>query len=199
MISVFPFSPQALVKEQTPFVCRTFSKAQKHGINIHAFGSESAIVMRMSGKTIIFYNETKPTEHISYSILHEMGHPIIQHDFNTTDPETYGRYEVETNYFAAQLLMPAQILREFQRRGMSITPQFLQQNFGVSGDAAQRRIHTLSVTNEEWRSKSEREYDDIILMKYDAFINKVCPRPFNPLYSFDDELDRQRVRDSWYA
>ena len=51
MISGFPFSPQALVKEQTPFVCRTFSKAQKHGVNIHAFGSESAIVTGPNGKT----------------------------------------------------------------------------------------------------------------------------------------------------
>ena len=41
-IQTFPFSPKDLVKEQTPIVCRSFKKARKYGVDITAFGSESA-------------------------------------------------------------------------------------------------------------------------------------------------------------
>ena len=196
VISTFPFSPIQLVKEQTPYVCRTYSKAKKYGVDMRDFGSESAVVMSMGDKTIIFYDETKSMTHVGFSILHEAGHPINGHDFHKKDAETYGLYEVETNYFAAQLLMPEQLLRELQNRGIRITVPFLQTNFGVSEPAAQRRIKTLARTVAEWRSRSEREFDDIILMKYAEFLDNICPQRTS--YNFEDEYERQRVRDSWY-
>ena len=196
VISTFPFSPTALVKEQTPIVCRTYAKAQKYGLEMRDFGSESAVIMTMDGKYIIFYDESKPMTHVGFSILHEFGHPVNKHDFRKKDEETYNRYEVETNYFAAQLLMPEQLLRELQSRGMQITKRFLQNTFGVSEPAAERRINTLAKTNTEWYSRAEREFDDIILLKYDAFLNGICPQ--KATYDFEDEFDRQRERDSWY-
>lgn len=196
VISTFPFSPIQLVKEQTPYVCRTYSKAKKYGVNMRDFGSESAVVMSMGERTIIFYDETKPMTHVGFSILHEAGHPINGHDFHKKDEETYGRYEVETNYFAAQLLMPEQLLRELQSRGVRITVPFLLTNFAVSEPAAQRRINTLTRTVAEWRSKSEREFDDIILMKYAEFLDNICPK--RNMFDFEDEYERQRVRDRWY-
>ena len=196
VISTFPFSPVELVKEQTPFVCRTYSKAKKYGVDMRDFGSESAVVMSMSDKTIIFYDDTKPMTHVGFSILHEAGHPINGHDFRKKDDETYRRYEVETNYFAAQLLMPEQLLRELQSRGVMITKSFLQTVFDVSGPAAEKRINTLAKTNTEWRSRSEREFDDIILMKYASFLDKISPK--KTFYNFEDEYERQRVRDNWF-
>ena len=160
-IQTFPFSPKDLVKEQTPIVCRSFKKARKYGVDITAFGSESAIIMSFQGKKIIFYDETKPDTHNRFSILHELGHEINGHDFSKKDEDTYHRYEVETNYFAAQLLMPEQILRECQNRGARINRFFLQTNFGVSAQAADKRIETLARTNVEWRSRAEKEFDDI--------------------------------------
>lgn len=80
-IQTFPFSPKDLVKEQTPIVCRSFKKARKYGVDITAFGSESAIIMSFQGKKIIFYDETKPDTHNRFSILHELGHEINGHDF----------------------------------------------------------------------------------------------------------------------
>ncbi len=44
-IQTFPFLPKDLVKEQTSIVCRSFKKARKYGVEITAFGSESAIIM----------------------------------------------------------------------------------------------------------------------------------------------------------
>lgn len=196
VITTFPFSPTALIKEQTSIVCRSYEKAKKYGVEMTDFGSESAIIMRFHGKTIIFYDGTKPDTHTRFSILHELGHEINKHDFTKKDDGTYHKYEVETNYFAAQLLMPEQLLRELQRRGVRITRPFLQSTFGVSGRAAEKRIETLAKTNEEWRSRTEKEFDDIILLRHANFLNTICP--IRNTYDFEDEYVRQRERDSWY-
>jgi len=196
VISTFPFSPTQLVKELSPYVCRTYAKAQRYGVDMADFGSESAVVMTMGERTIIFYDDTKPMSHVGFSILHEFGHPENGHDFRKKDEETYRRYEVEANYFAAQLLMPDQLLRELQSRGVAITSSFLQSKFGVSAPAANKRINTLSKTNFEWRSHAERQYDDIILLKFATFLDNIRPR--NLFFDFDYELELQNKRDSWY-
>jgi len=197
VISTFPFSPLELVKEQSSIKCRTYKKAQKYGIDISAFGSESATIFEYGGKQIIFYDDSKIMAHVKFSILHELGHHLNNHDFSVTDEETYGRYEVETNFFAAQVLMPEQILREFTSRGVRITTDFLIKNFEVSKTAADKRIETLAKTAIEWRSRQEKEFDDIILYKYATFIDAVCPKHKN-YFSFEDEYERQCERDSWF-
>ncbi len=196
VISRFPFSPIDLVKEQSATKCCTYKKARKYGIDINAFGSESATIFEYCGRKIIFYDDSKPMTHVKYSILHELGHEVNEHDFSKKDEETYHKYEVETNYFAAQLLMPEQVLRELQRRGARITRYFLQSYFGVSGQAADKRIETLAKTNAEWRSRAEREFDDIILLRYADFLNTICP--IRNTYDFEDEYTRQQERNSWY-
>lgn len=88
VISTFPFSPKEVVKEQTNIPCRTFVKAHKYGLDIEAFGSDSAIIIDINGKKIIFYDEAKPLPHVTYSILHELGHALNGHDLGTKDPDT---------------------------------------------------------------------------------------------------------------
>jgi len=195
IIESFPFSAKDLVSEQSEIKCRTYKKALQHGIDISGFGSESAIIIEYGGRHIIFYEDEKPMSHVKFSILHELGHKINKHDFEEKNPEIYGKNEVETNYFAAQLLMPEQILRELQRRGKKITHNFLQENFGVSYEAADKRISTLAKTNIDWYSRSETEFDDIILFKYKLFIDTICP--ISSKYDFEEEYGRQKERDSW--
>ncbi len=196
VIHSFPFPPKSFVTEQSQIVCRSYKKANKHGINISDFGSESAVIFRLGGKSIIFYDETKPEPHITFSILHEFGHDILGHDFTKKDEISYHRYEVETNFFTAQLLMPEQLIRELQRRGKRIDRNFLQVTFGVSAQAAEKRIETLAKTNSEWHSRTEKEFDDIILLRYDNFLNKICP--VRNYYDFDDEYTRHQERCTWY-
>lgn len=196
VISSFPFSAIELVNEQTAIKCRTYKKALKYGIDITAFGSESATIIEYAGKEIIFYDDSKLMTHVKYSILHELGHSLNKHNFNIADKEIYGRYEVETNYFAAQLLMPEQVLREFNNRGIRITKEFLMQHFEVSETAAKKRIETLAKTKFEWRSQPEKEFDDIIICKFATFIDGICPSR-KKCFDFEDEYDRQKERDSW--
>ncbi len=196
VISTFPFSPQKLVKEKSDIRCRTYSKALKYGVDIRDFGSKSATIFRKGAKEIIFYNESKPENHTRFSILHEFGHGYLKHDFTDKHEVSYHKFEVEANSFSAQLLMPEQVLRELQYRGVAINKAFLQNYFGVSEEAAEKRIGTLARTNYEWRSREEKEFDDIILMKYFAFIDNIKSK-----YSYFDsnfEEDMQRQRDSWY-
>ena len=196
VIESFPYSIKDLISEQSKIRCRTFKKALTYGVDISDFGSESAVIFEYCGKHIIFYEDEKPMSHVDFSILHEFGHKINNHDFQKKDSETYSKYEVETNYFAAQLLMPEQILREFQRRGTKITHDFLQNRFGVSNQAADKRISTLAKTNAEWRSRMEKEFDDIILLKYTPFLDSISP--IQNRYDFEDEYIQQQERNSWY-
>ena len=197
IISTFPFSPVDLVKEQSTIKCRTYKKAQEYGVDITAFGSDSATIVEYGSRQIIFYDDSKLMTHVKYSILHELGHSLNNHDFSVTDKEIYGRYEVETNYFVAQLLMPEQLLRELINRGIRITKEFLMQHFEVSEIAAKKRIETLAKTTVEWRSRQEKEFDDIILFKFAAFIDGIRPLCKN-YYDFEDEYNRQRERDTWF-
>ena len=195
VIFTFPFSPKELVKEKSSIPCSTYAKARSYGVDIEALGSESAIIVEVGGRRIIFYDESKPLPHIKYSILHEFGHDVNGHNLGTKDSDTYHRYEIETNFFAAQILMPEQVLRELGRRGVRITKRFLMEHFEVSETAAQKRIDTLAKTNAEWRSRAEKEYDDIILLKFSAFIDAICPR--KDIFDYEDEYEMQRKRDQW--
>ncbi len=195
-IQSFPFSPKKLVEEQGQIACRSYGKARQYGIAITDFGSESATIFKMGGKSIIFYDETKPEPHIAFSILHEFGHDRLGHDFTKKDKEIYSKYEVETNFFAAQLLMPEQIIREMQKRGKTITSSFLQSTFEVSAQAANKRIETLAKTNSEWRSRKEKEFDDVILYHYANFLNKICPIKLE--YNYEYEYVRQQERYGGY-
>jgi Zn-dependent peptidase ImmA (M78 family) len=194
IITNFPYSATKLIKEQSSIVCRSFDKAHKYNVDIEAFGSDSAVIMNLDDKYIIFYNQNEMPERIKFSMLHEFGHKVNEHKFIVTSDEVYGIAEVETNYFAAQLLMPEQILREFQKRGRRIDKYFLMTIFGVSEQAAIKRIENLNQITWE-RSQIEKEYDDIILNKYLSWINSIVPNNID--YLFEDDEERQNVREQW--
>ncbi len=197
VITGFPFCTKDLVKEQSGIRFCTYKKAlDKFNLDVTAFGSESAIIMEYGIKTIVFYDDSKPQPHVDFSILHEWGHHVNGHNLGVDDPEVYQRYEIETNYFAAQLLMPEQLLRELQKRSIRVTVPFLQQHFGVSKQAAEKRIETLAKTSADWRSRCEQEYDDILLYKYASFLDRICP--MRPKHDLQYEFDLQEERYSWY-
>lgn len=196
VISAFLFSTTNLVKELSKKKCKTYKKALDYGIDISIFGSESATIFEFKNRYIIFYDDSKPKTHINYSILHELGHFLLGHIFNISDKELYSKYEIESNFFVAQLLMPEQVLRELMKRGIKITKEFLMEHFSVSEIAAKKRIDTLSRTNLEWRSGQEKEFDDIILFKFKNFIDNICPINSNS-FDFEYEYYRQNERNNW--
>ena len=154
--------------------------------------------MEMQGAHIIFYNQAEDPCRIRFSILHEFGHYILGHELNLKREERlYGIQEIEANCFAAQLLMPEQLLRVCLKRGKHLSDEYIMESFGVSREAAQRRRKTLAKTSYEWRTREEVEYDDIILQKYKDVLNRIAPLPRQYSYTFEDDLEREQERSYW--
>ncbi|AOZ95328.1 ImmA/IrrE family metallo-endopeptidase [Butyrivibrio hungatei] len=201
-IDTFPYSIKKLVKEQSDIQTCSFSKAEeKYHIPIKNFGSESAHLEQYLGASIIFYNEKEPKYRIRFDLGHEFGHFMLGHETDLAkDNPLYAIQEIEANCFAAQLLMPEQLIRECGNRGYTITPDFIRRAFEVSDAAASMRKATLAKTNYEWRDRTEKLFDDIIISRYGDFLDKVAPKRrieiFNSFY-YDEEFDKQRERDSW--
>lgn len=198
-VNEFPFKTKELVNEQADIKLCTFEKARKkYHIDISCFGSDSAILMEMQGAHIIFYNQAEDPCRIRFSILHEFGHYILGHELNLKREERlYGIQEIEANCFAAQLLMPEQLLRVCLKRGKHLSDEYIMESFGVSREAAQRRRKTLAKTSYEWRTREEVEYDDIILQKYKDVLNRIAPLPRQYSYTFEDDLEREQERSYW--
>lgn len=196
-ISYFPFSVTRMIAEMTDIQCRSFKRAVGYGIDIEALGSESAVIVEKNGRCIIFYNECEPEERVRFSLLHELGHYILLHDLDTKDLELYNKQEIEANCFAAQILMPEQILLEFEHRGKRIDPSFLMSKFRVSKEAAIKRINTMRKINVDYRSQNKQDFDEWLTIKHSAFLDSVLPQN-NSINWFEDEYERQKERDKWF-
>ncbi len=196
LVQNFPFAIHDLIREQTTLKLVSFSQAQLLGLQVEDLGSDSAVLVSIHGKEVLFYNDSHTKARNRFNLAHEFGHYVCEHDLGTESAELYGVYEVEANYFAAQLLMPQQILYSFQQRGIRLTEDFIVEHFGVSGEAARRRLDTLSKTNFRWYSDEEKEFDDAILFRYQQFIQQVCP-PSHRDFLYEEE-ERQRERDTWF-
>lgn len=193
-ILTFPFDAAEFVKEQTDLKFYSYKRAlEKFDLVCQDLGSGSAVLTKLNGRNIVFYNQDEYNIRDSFNRLHETGHFLMAHETNIDrDNPLYGIQEVETNSFAAQMLMPLQILKEIQRRGYRVDSLFLARNFGVSASAAALRTRTL---NSRFRlSADEKFFDDIILEKFRKFIDKIAPEKHE--YScWDDPM--QKERDSW--
>jgi len=193
----FPVNTKNIVKEWSDIKVLSFKCAHDYGIDIEAFGSEAAVIQCKNGRYMIFYNQDDYAQRVKFSILHEFGHYYSGHKLKKyTDEDEYGHLEVEANCFAAQILMPEQVLNELKERGAVITIDFLVKYFGVSKEAAQKRIDTMGKINYTWRSSDERLFDETILFKYKDFIDAILPKR-NKNTWYEDDYEMQQERDSW--
>lgn len=195
VLAEFPVKAKKIIESNDNMKCCSYKKALKiHGLNIEDFGSKSAVLIKCENKNIIFYNESELKARIRFSILHEFGHYKLRHDLDVNNIDTYKAYELETNYFAAQLLMPEQLIRELQRRGMKINEKKLIELFGVSEEAAKKRMVTLN--KNLMLSKDEKYFDDLIVEKYKDWLNSKIPS-INTYNVFYDDEEKQKERESW--
>lgn len=192
LIDDFPFRPKQVISSCSPIACCSYDKAiNKYNLSPQDLGSKSALTSWKLGRKIIFYNSHEEKSRGTWSLIHELGHDKLGHPLNS---EQYPNKEIEAHFFAAQLLMPEQLIHEIERRGVNITVQLLQGCFGVSKEAAEKRIQTLNKINWSWRSDEEKWFDDCIIQKFDAFLNKVKPIQ---KYDTDTTLELEQDRSSW--
>ena len=200
-IKDFPFNMIDLIEEQSDIQCCSYKKAMRlYGIDIKVFGSQSAILFEQQGRALLFFNQDEVDYRIRFSLAHEFGHYLFNHRLNVTD-EVYQREEIEANFFAGQLLMPEQIISALQSRYVKIDVDYLKRIFGVSADAAERKIRTLKRVTKEWCSEEERDYDAIIKTKFADFITKSIPTSHQTMLfpDYEDEFSRQQERDRWLS
>ena len=195
ILAEFPVKVKSLIESDSEIKCCSYKKAKKiHGLNIEDFGSKSAVLIKNENKKIIFYNESELKTRIRFSILHEYGHDKLNHDLDVESKEIYSAYEIETNYFVAQLLMPEQLIRELQKRGMKIDKNKLIELFGVSEEAAEKRMTTLNKSLS--LSKEEKYFDGLIIQKYKTWLDSKMS-PINSYSLFYEDEERQKERESW--
>lgn len=195
VLAEFPVRTKNLIESDSAIKCCSYKKAKKfQGLNIEDFGSKSAVLIKSESKKIIFYNESELKARIRFSMLHEYGHDKLEHDIDVDNIDVYKAYEIETNYFAAQLLMPEQLIRELQQRGMKINKHTLIELFGVSQEAAEKRMTTLNKNLN--LSKEEKYFDDLIVQKYKVWLDSKIS-PINSYNLFYEDEERQKERESW--
>lgn len=195
-LTQFPFKAKSVIKETSGIKCCSYKKAKEYEeLNIESFGSKSAVLIEQNERKIIFYNEAEMKKRIRFSILHEYGHSRLYHNLDTKDEELYKKYEIETNYFAAQVLMPEQLIREIQARGKRITKELLITLFDVSEAAAEKRIITLGKNIK--LTSEEKLFDDLIINKYKSWLDSKVPLKINDNYFLWDEEERQIEREKW--
>lgn len=196
-ITQFPFSLKRLLKKITFYnisLC-SYSKAkQKYGINPFELGSDDGETVKSGNKYIIFYNDEQLKTRQRWTIAHEIGHIVMKHDFKNVDEQLYSKMEVEANFFAAQLLIPNQIINCAIKRGYNITVDFIIQNFNVSEEAAIKKIETL---NKNYEYNYEK-YDDSLNILFSGFVDMIAPNKFEEINYFDEEYDMQSQRDKWW-
>lgn len=192
----FPFSATHLVEENIGITCWSFGKVKsKFKFNPKDLGSDSAILLKIANRPIIFYNEKHPKPRIKYSILHELAHILLNH-IETKDCELYEKQEIEANFLVAQLLMPDAIIEEFIRRGKVISEDFLMKTFGVSREAAKKKRLTLE-KKLHFNFGVYSEFEEWLLIKYKGFIDTVAPSALTSLDWADIDNEEEMERDNW--
>lgn len=192
----FPYSMKAFIKEQTNAKIVKSSKAGAYGIDFNSFGSDDAVWFQCDNKNIIIYNdEIESKQRVRFSLGHEGGHIKLNHDQNNKN--LYSKYEIEANFFAAQILMPEQVINELLKRGKHVDANNLMRWFNVSKQAADKRIEMLKKIDYSRRTLDEKENDKLLLSKYKNFVDSIAP--ITSYYSDPyEEEEEQRKRDSWY-
>lgn len=192
LIKTFPFQAKKIVRSCSDMSIQSYRKAiEKYGFNPRDLGSKSALTVYKWGRKILLYNNEEYKPRVIWSILHELGHDRLNHPLN---PEKYSNKEIEAHFFAAQILMPEQLIIELIRRGEQITSIFLQENFGVSNEAAEKRIKTLSRINWELRTDEQKFFDECIIKKFEPFLDSIHPR----IPTFDEDYEQMEIdRMGW--
>lgn len=118
------------------------------------------IVDKVNNIYIVLYNdEITYYEHLNWTLAHEIGHIYLGH---TKDGELE---EIEAHFFAAQLFMPEYSLFMMARERGPLHVQDLVEIFGVSPEAAGKRLITMnnknifrasSIDKEIWEIQKER-------------------------------------------
>lgn len=149
-----------------PIIIDTFQNyAKLTGIPIQDLylskSSHDGYTIQSANNYIILYdNDTsRSEERLNWTLAHELGHIYLGHK---TDG---ARQEIEAHWFAAELLAPELVIRQIAKT-ITVNPFVIQHLFGVSFEAASKRINSLirkTCWNIELRTEMLTKYKNSIL------------------------------------
>lgn len=169
-----PFPVRSFLEDETEITIRGLPAAAWKECG---FGGlpPSALITDDNGVFTILYNGDESRERVRFSIMHEAGHFFLNHrmlerrERDISEALEHSQ-ELEANTFAAQMLMPKQVINALALHGARITSEFLIKYFDVSYEAAQKRLKTLNYKGNTCRIPG---VDAAIIRKARSFIDRV--------------------------
>lgn len=154
----------------------------------------SGFVTEVNGIYLIAYNDwIENAGHNRFTLCHELGHIILNHDLSKTDDWVQ---ETEANVFAIELLMPEAIIQELVNRGYSIANEnTLEGIFNASHTACQIRIDEFK-NLPEWHGRYT-DHETIVNVQFKSYLDSFFPYIKNQYYDIDYEIEEERERDKW--
>jgi hypothetical protein len=116
----------------------------------------SGLTTRRNGRYLIRINKNRPRVHRRFTLAHELKH-LVDYPYARLwhaglgfgDPEAeHWRIEKIADHFAANLLMPAMLIKRAWTRGLQ-SPRTLSAVFEVSVEAMRIRLDTLGLTGDD--------------------------------------------------
>lgn len=191
-IQEFPI-PSQKIKCKDVMISSYQKYAKKTGLSIGeiTLGHELDDAFLLKGLrpnlTLILYDKEKYGPRMKHTLWHEIGHVKCNH-------KRHGRNEeIEAHFFAAQANAPNILIKTIANRGYKIDINFLMECFGLSEEAAKKKMIYLN----KYSFDHSNEYDDVVLIQFKSYIDKKYPPKTERFYDdYFDELDRER--ENWY-
>lgn len=117
-------------------------------LNAQFRGKGDAMTQKRGDSVFIIYNDDRPVVRKRFSVAHELGHLYLGHLHGNSsyDLNTNNFDEIEANAFAAQILMPPDLLRADIKAGLK-DPERLAKKYNVSIDAMWLQIRNSGLVN----------------------------------------------------
>ena len=101
---------------------------------------------------VMLLNARQPVDRLRWTLAHELGHLCLHSEFVSTDPER------EANAFAAEFLMPAEVIRPQLRNLTTGQLADLKRQWGVSMQALVERAYQLKTITAEQRTALYKKF-----------------------------------------
>ncbi len=160
-------------------------------VSINETSRDGGVLWRKdTDEYIIIYNRENYKPRMIWTIAHELGHIMLKHHENKKNM-SYDDMEIEANHFASELLAPYSIIKILANYGNTINIDFLQTKFGLSYQAAEKRITTLN-------KFSSPDIDEGVGLAYQSFIeNNIRVDSTKTLDYFEMDNEMESERDKW--
>lgn len=147
----------------------TYSELKKKNITLYDMClSYSDDAFRIGNLMIIAYNEEKPKTRIRFSLMHELGHHILEHKNDSPENEN------EANYFSSNILAPRIAMYYTKRKKIKEIADIFEISEWAAYYAAQDFSEWCNGICRDGMQRYDRElYNNFYNAEYDGFVYSI--------------------------